>query len=124
MKAYKEWLLQADYDISTAEAMYETSRYFYAVFMGHLSIEKCLRGLYAKILDELPPKTHNLIYLLEKISILPPDNIYQFIYNINTESVATRYPEDIEQALKDYDKEKTLNIIESSKQALEWLKKN
>ena len=124
MKAFKEWLLQSDYDFTTAEAMFETGRYFYAVFMCHLSIEKCLKGLYTKILNDLPPKTHNLIYLLEKIALQPPEMIYQFIYSINAESVATRYPEDLNKAIQDYNKERTLEIIENSSKVLEWLKKN
>ncbi len=87
--------------------------------MCHLSLEKCIKGLYNKKLDELPTKTHNLIYLLEKISLQLPENIYQFIYSINAESVATRYPDDIQRALKDYTKEKANEIIVNSKQALE-----
>lgn len=85
---------------------------------------KKYKGLYSKILNELPPKTHNLIYLLEKISLEPPENIFLFIYSINAESVATRYPDDIQRILKDYTKERTLEIIKNSKQALQWLKKN
>jgi HEPN domain-containing protein len=124
MKNYNEWILQSDYDLSTAEAMYESGRYFYAIFMCHLSMEKCLKGSYCKILDELPPRTHNLIYLLEKMSLQPPENIFQFIYSINAESVATRYPDDIQRALKEYSKDKALEIINNSKQAIQWLKKN
>ena len=41
---YKEWLKQADYDMDTADAMHSSGRYFYAVFMCHLSIEKALKG--------------------------------------------------------------------------------
>ncbi|HVO74677.1 MAG TPA: HEPN domain-containing protein [Ignavibacteriaceae bacterium] len=124
MKSFQEWFLQSDYDINTAEAMFDSGRYFYSAFMCHLSIEKCLKGLHAKILNELPPKTHNLIYLLEKISLEIPDNIYKFIYSINAESVATRYPEDLKKVLKDYSKEKSKEIIDNSKLVLEWLKKN
>jgi HEPN domain-containing protein len=43
-----EWFKQADYDLETAEAMFITGRYIYTVFMCHLSIEKELKGLYAK----------------------------------------------------------------------------
>ena len=63
---YEEWLKQADYDMDTADAMFRSGRYFYAVFMCHLSIEKSLKGLYSKELAEVPPKTHNLLYLLKK----------------------------------------------------------
>lgn len=41
-----EWLIQAEYDLDSAKAMYETGRYFYAVFMIHLAIEKGLKGLF------------------------------------------------------------------------------
>lgn len=124
MKNYNEWILQSDYDLGTAEAMFESGRYFYAIFMCHLSLEKCLKGIYCKNLDELPPKTHNLVYLLEKMSLHPPEDIYQFIYSINAESVATRYPDDIQRAIKEYSKDKALEIINKSKQAIQWLKKN
>jgi len=44
----EEWLKQADYDMDTADAMHTGGRYFYAIFMCHLSIEKGLKGLYYK----------------------------------------------------------------------------
>ena len=52
---HHEWLKQADYDMDTADAMFTSGRYFYAVFMCHLSIEKALKGLYSKELAEVPP---------------------------------------------------------------------
>ncbi len=45
-KEPKEWLKQADYYVDTAEFMFTGGRYFYAVFMCHLSIEKALEGIY------------------------------------------------------------------------------
>ena len=72
----QEWLKQADYDMKTAEVMFDNKRYFYAVFMCHLSIEKALKGLYLERLKEIPPKTHNLVYLVEKIKLLLPENLY------------------------------------------------
>jgi HEPN domain-containing protein len=58
------------------------------------------------------------------MSLQPPENIFQFIYSINAESVATRYPDDIQRTLKEYSKDKALEIINNSKQAIQWLKKN
>jgi HEPN domain-containing protein len=52
-----------------ADAMFASGRYFYAVFMCHLSLEKALKGLIAKRLDELLPKTHNLLYLLNMLAL-------------------------------------------------------
>ena len=62
----KEWLKQSDYDLETAKFMASGGRYFYSVFMCHLSIEKALKGLYQEKIDKFPPKTHNLILLMNK----------------------------------------------------------
>ena len=87
----KEWLKQADYDIETAEFMVNGGRYFYAVFMCHLSIEKALKGLYQWTLDKVPPKTHNLVYLLGEIHIRPAEAIGRFMVKLNEANIATRY---------------------------------
>ena len=41
-----EWMKQAAYDLETAEFMFAGARYFYAVFMCHLAVEKALKGCY------------------------------------------------------------------------------
>jgi len=79
----EEWLRQADYDMDTADHMFGGGRYFYAVFMCHLSIEKALKGLYRKKLSQDPPRVHNLIYLLNKVSMKPPEPIARFIVKLN-----------------------------------------
>lgn len=71
-KLPEEWFKQADYDLETAEAMFNTGRYIYTVFMCHLSIEKALKGLFTKKLNQNPSKTHDLIYIVEKIELKFP----------------------------------------------------
>lgn len=61
-KPPEEWFLQADYDMDTAQYMFDGGRYFYTVFMCHLSIEKALKGLHSARLGEEPPKVHSLVY--------------------------------------------------------------
>jgi HEPN domain-containing protein len=55
--------------MDTADFMAEGGRYFYAVFMCHLAVEKALKGLYQEHLGETPPKTHNRLYLLNRIGL-------------------------------------------------------
>jgi len=119
---HKEWLKQADYDMDTADAMHGSGRYFYAVFMCHLSIEKALKGLYYKVLNEVPPKTHNLIYLLNKIGKKPELELEKFIIKLNTASVATRYPDDLAKIQAAYTEEVTKDMITKSKDLLKWVK--
>ena len=117
-----EWLKQAEYDIGTAEYMFAGGKFFYAVFMCHLSIEKAIKSLYQEHLREVPPKTHNLVYLLKKINLQLPEKAGKFIVKLNEASVATRYPEDIEQIQKYYTKEYVKNILTDSREILEWIK--
>ena len=42
---YQKWLERVKYDIDTAEAMYSTGRYIYAIFMCQQAIEKSLKAL-------------------------------------------------------------------------------
>jgi HEPN domain-containing protein len=121
-KKPQEWLKQAVYDMKTAEAMFNSKRYIYAVFMCHLSIEKALKGLYAKTLAEVPPKTHNLVFLVEKMKIELPENHYDFVFTLNGLSIPTRYPDDLQKLLKNYSKGKTDRVLEQAKEVLKWLK--
>ena len=119
---HKEWLKQADYDMDTADAMFISGRYFYAVFMCHLSIEKALKGLYYKVLNEVPPKTHNLLYLVNKIGKKPEQELEKFITKLNTASVATRYPDDLAKIQAAYTEKVTKDMITKSKDVLKWTK--
>jgi HEPN domain-containing protein len=118
-----EWLKQSDYDIETAKFMFRGRRYFYAVFMCHLSIEKALKGLYQKRLKEMPPKIHNLVYLLNKIAVRPPETIGRFVVRLNEASIVTRYPEDLDKLRTDFTQPIVRDIISKSEETLEWIKK-
>jgi len=120
-KPTEEWLTQANYDMDTADYMFRGGRYMYAVFMCHLSLEKALKGRYAEILGKEPPKTHNLLYLLEKMKLKLPEALCDFISTLNRVSIPTRYPDDLQRILKDYDKKKTKEVLDQSKQVLQWL---
>jgi HEPN domain-containing protein len=119
----QEWLKQADYDLDTAEFMYSGKRYFYAVFMCHLAIEKALKGLYQKNLHQVPPKTHNLIYLLDCVGLKPDEKLGRFIARLNEAHIATRYPEDIDRLQQLYTQPITHSFLEQTREILDWIKR-
>jgi len=96
--------------------------YIYAVFMCHLSVEKALKGLYSYVLKDVPPKTHNLIYLLTKIGIFPEPDIAKFITKLNMTSIVTRYPDDLEKIQTAYSKNIVKDIVENTKDVLKWVR--
>ncbi|HCG77017.1 MAG: DNA-binding protein [bacterium (Candidatus Ratteibacteria) CG_4_10_14_3_um_filter_41_18] len=122
-KPPQEWFKQAQYDLETAEAMFQTGRYIYAVFMCHLCIEKALKGLYTQELNDIPPKVHNLIYLIKRIDLSLPDSLKEFITELNRVSIPTRYPEELKVLLKEYNKRRVSGILKNTKETLKWLKK-
>lgn len=117
-----EWLKQADYDMETADFMFSGGRFFYAVFMCHLAMEKALKGLYQKKFQKIPEKSHNLIFFLEKLDAAPPEKTGKFIVRLNAASVATRYPESLAVISSNYTKDIAKNIIEESREAMKWIR--
>ncbi len=122
-KKVVEWLKQADYDLSTSEFMANGGRHFHAVFMCHLAIEKALKGLYLQNLQETPPKTHNLVHLLNKIGLRLDTEKSGVIAKLNEASTATRYPDDIDKLQDDYTQEIAAQIVTQTRGILEWIKK-
>ena len=122
-KPPEEWLKQADYDMDTADYMLRGDRRLYALFMCHLSVEKALKGLFQSRLDIVPPKIHNLVYLLEKMGCMPPEELGKFIVRLNEVNVVTRYPDDLAALQDQYPSAMTAEILAKSREVLAWIKK-
>lgn len=118
----EEWLRQSDYDMDTAEYMHKGGRHIYAVFMCHLAIQKALKGLYYEKLRKIPPKSHNLIYLLNQIGIKPPRKPGQSIVRLNEASIPTRYPENLAKLQQVYGETVVNDILTKGKEVLTWIK--
>lgn len=102
--------------------MFNGGRFFYAVFMCHLSIEKVLKGLYQEKVKDIPPKVHNLVYLLNRIGIKPSEEMGKFMVKLNEANVVTRYPDNIDKLQKDYTEGTVKEILRKSKESLKWIK--
>ncbi|MBI4847067.1 MAG: HEPN domain-containing protein [Nitrospirae bacterium] len=122
LKPSEEWFIQAEYDLKTASAMFKAGRYIYTVFMCHLSIEKALKGLYTQNRNSIPPKIHNLIFLVNEIKLSLPDNLKEFVTQLNKVSVPTRYPDELQVLLKEYSKQQAAGILKDTKELLKCLK--
>ena len=87
------WFKSADEDYDTMLYMKEGKKNTQCLFMGHLVIEKLLKGLYAKNNsdDPIAPKIHNLILLFQKANLEVPAEIREKIQTINTFNISARY---------------------------------
>jgi len=92
--------------------------------MCHLSVEKLLKALYEAVWDKVPPKTHNLIYLSNAVSLDVPEKHLRVLETLNHLSIATRYPEDIDGLTRSFRKKRVGEYLERTKDLLRWLKKD
>lgn len=73
-----------------------------------------------------PPKTHHLLYLIEKIQArIPfdiPENIFSPIRELDKISVPVRYPENLSSLSKEFTSENISIIFSSAIEVLSWLK--
>ncbi len=58
-KIINYWIESSDDDFDTMIVMFETRRYSWSMFIGHLMIEKLLKALFVKTNNEYPPYIHN-----------------------------------------------------------------
>jgi len=121
IKSSQEWWKYAEYDLKNAEILFRNDSYVYTVFMCYLALEKSLKSLYTQTMNQVPPKTHNLVYLTVKVNLDLPEQWASFIKIISRISIPTRYPEDLIQLLSEYDKNKTGEILNQTKELIKWL---
>ena len=122
--ATKNWIDTANYDIKTAEAMFKSKRFIYVVFMCHLAIEKMVKAVISAETEGLPPKSHSLLYLSDKALIKYPEDKQEFIEQLDNVSVVTRYPEDLKKMAKEFNKNKTKEVLDMTRRILRWLRRD
>lgn len=122
-KAIENWIKSSEYDIRTARAMEKGGRYIYVIFMCHLAVEKFLKAIVAKRTKKIPPKTHDLYYLIKLADLEIPITEQKIISYLNQASIPTRYPEDIAKMSRQYNRTAALKYLKETQGLLRWLKK-
>ncbi len=117
----QNWVDTALYDLETARYMLTTRRYLYVVFMCHLALEKMLKAHVTENLQTIPPRSHDLIYLISRSALTLPDTFLEFIGKINNASILTRYPDDLKQALQEYPRSVVKSYLEQTEEIIQWL---
>lgn len=114
------WIKTSEDDIDSMISNFESGKYDWALFIGHLALEKILKALWVKRnTSDFPPKTHNLrkIAVETKYPITESEDL--FLVEINDFNLEARYPdykfEFYKKCTKDFSKEYILRIQEFHK---------
>lgn len=118
------WIKSADEDFVTMEILYKNKQNTWCLFIGHLVIEKLLKGLYAKNNpnNSIAPKIHNLILLSKKANLEIPMEIREKIQIINTFNISARYDDYKRTFDKKCTDDYTTEQIRNVKEVRKWLK--
>lgn len=119
------WIESSDRDYESMKKNFETEQYTWALFIGHLTIEKLLKAIYAKVNKEnpYPPKIHNLNILAEKCNIKLDERRARMLIVCNSFNISARYEDYKNEFYKRCTKKYTLEQIKNIEEIREWLKK-
>lgn len=121
-KTVAYWLEGAEYDLGVAEAMFQTEKYPYALFMGHLALEKLLKALVVKDTREHAPYTPSLPFLASKLTTKIPDEIEKKLVRFMEFYFEARYPEEQKKFYKKCTKDFTEQNFDEIKRVFKWLR--
>jgi HEPN domain-containing protein len=93
-KTINYWLDGAAYDLETGRSLLESKRFPYALFFGHLSLEKVLKALVVKATRQHAPYTHSLTLLASKTNLEIPESVLDQLAEFTEFHLESRYPDD------------------------------
>lgn len=118
------WLDIAEYDVETAETLYNGGRWLYVAFMCHQSIEKTLKAYWCATQPTDPPYTHSHLKLATGCGLYDKMSEEQkdFLDIITSFNIEARYPEDKDALSRQLTKQACRQIIDDTKQLTQWMK--
>jgi HEPN domain-containing protein len=124
IKLMQYWINSSDEDFDAMKVMYKNKKNTWTLFLGHLVIEKLLKGLYAKKNKENPytVKSHNLLVLAEKCKLDLTDGEIEKLQIITQFNISARYDDYKESFRKKCTDEYTSKQVKNIEEVRKWLK--
>ena len=120
-KVVNYWIVTSQEDYNTMIDLYASNTYHWALFMGHISTEKLLKGYYVNIKKKHAPPIHNLYRLAEISEIVISDEYADWLDTITSFNINARYDDFKREFFKQCTIEYTDIWIERIKQIRDWI---
>lgn len=120
-KTVEYWRSGARYDLGVASALLKARKYPYALFMGHLALEKLLKALVVERTKNHAPFTHSLLSLAEKSGLDLPPGYRDILSEIMEFHLKGRYPDDPAGFYKKCTLQYTTMYLKSIRRVYRWL---
>jgi len=111
------WVDTAQYDWTGAESAFNTKNYLHCLFWAHLTLEKLAKAHWVRTHeDNIPPKIHNIVRLLEQSNIDLGEDTMKFLEMFIRFQLSARYPDYINDMYKVCTKDYTSIQLEKAKE--------
>jgi len=119
------WVESSDRDYKSMLKNYKAKQYLWALFIGHLMLEKLLKAIYVKNNKNkpYPPKIHNLNVLAEKCKLKLNDRQEKILFICNSFNINTRYGDYKNEFYKKCTRNYTKKQIKDIEEMRIWLRK-
>ncbi|MFH1771523.1 MAG: HEPN domain-containing protein [Candidatus Omnitrophota bacterium] len=87
----KYWVKSSDNDYATMEYLFKGKNYPWALFVGHIVVEKLLKAYYVKNHDINTPYIHDLLRIAEKASLNLSEKQKDFLDTLTSFNIKARY---------------------------------
>ncbi len=121
-KVIKHWQESSDADYKTMLDLQKSKSYSWALFLGHITIEKLLKAHYVKQHKAHAPFTHNLYRLAELGGLELNDEHADWLDKITTFNINARYDDYKKEFYAMCTPEFTKEWIEKIKLLQSWIK--
>ena len=111
------WVNTAQYDWTGTENAFGTKDYMHCLFWAHLVLEKLAKAHWVRTHeDNIPPKVHNIVWLLEQSNMDFGEEMMDFLKKFNDFQLSGRYPDYTLNIYKRCTKEFTYEQLEKVKE--------
>jgi HEPN domain-containing protein len=120
------WVESSDSDFQVMESLFSNGHYTWALFVGHLVVEKLLKAYYVKKVDPDCPRIHNLAEIAHRALLELTQEQKTILAELTTFNLRARYPDYknrfYKKADRQYAESHLMNIREMRKWLLEQIK--
>lgn len=117
------WVISAENDWEVAGHLFEKGDYSYALFFGHLTLEKMLKAYFVQAQGGVPALTHRLVFLAEKSGLDLTSEQQELLESVTDFNLEARYPDEKFSFRKRCTREFTIQYLNHIKEMKEWLAK-
>lgn len=121
-KTYNYWITTSDKDFETMVHLYNSKDYHWALFIGHIVIERLIKAGVIKKINDHAPFTHDLRRLAKLSQIEFKNEHLVWLDTITTFNLNTRYDSYKQAFYKKCTSDFTSEWISNIKELRKWIK--